>query len=35
MVYTITNFTTGASLPDSTFVFDRKAHPGVEVIDNR
>lgn len=35
MVYNITSFVTGKDLPDSTFTFSIKGHPGVEVIDNR
>ena len=35
MVYNITSFVTGKDLPDSTFTFSVKGHPGVEVIDNR
>jgi len=35
MVYNITSFVTGKDLPESTFTFSVKGHPGVEVIDNR
>jgi outer membrane lipoprotein-sorting protein len=30
--YTLRNFTTSAKVPDATFTFDTKAHPGVEVV---
>lgn len=30
--FALTNVNTGATIPDSKFVFDTKAHPGVEVI---
>lgn len=33
--YTINTFVTSAVIPDSVFVFDVKAHPGIEVIDLR
>jgi outer membrane lipoprotein-sorting protein len=33
--YTLRSFTTSASVPASTFTFDTKAHPGVELVDLR
>jgi len=33
VLFNLSNINTGVSLPDSKFVFDPKAHPGVEVID--
>ena len=30
--FTLSNVNTGATIPDSKFMFDEKAHPGVEVI---
>ena len=33
--YTITAFTPNAKVPESTFTFNAKAHPGVEVVDLR
>ncbi|MES2427136.1 MAG: outer membrane lipoprotein carrier protein LolA [Bacteroidota bacterium] len=30
--YTVRSFTTSAKVPDNTFTFDAKAHPGVEVV---
>src|SRR6185437_11432540 len=33
--YEISNFTPNASIPDASFTFDTKAHPGVEVVDLR
>ncbi len=35
VVYTITNFVTNSDLPSSTFIFDKKDFPGVEVEDLR
>lgn len=33
--YTIKSFSSNANVPDNTFTFDPKAHPGVEVVDLR
>lgn len=33
--YTIKSFTSNGNVPDNTFTFDPKAHPGVEVVDLR
>jgi outer membrane lipoprotein-sorting protein len=33
--YTLRSFTTMAQMPDNTFTYDAKAHPGVEVVDLR
>ncbi len=33
--YTMRSFATNTSVPDNTFTFDPKAHPGVEVVDLR
>ncbi|MBL7893278.1 MAG: outer membrane lipoprotein carrier protein LolA [Bacteroidia bacterium] len=33
--YTINTFVTSTVIPDSVFVFDVKAHPGIEVVDLR
>jgi outer membrane lipoprotein-sorting protein len=33
--YDISGFTPNANIPDNTFTFDPKAHPGVEVVDLR
>jgi outer membrane lipoprotein-sorting protein len=33
--YTLRSFTTSASTPASTFTFDTKSHPGIEVVDLR
>lgn len=33
--FTITSFTPNAALPASSFVFDKKAHPGVKLVDLR
>ncbi len=33
--YTITAFTPNAKVPESAFVFNAKAHPGVEIVDLR
>lgn len=33
--YTLRSFITSAQIPDNTFAFDTKAHPGVEVVDLR
>ncbi len=33
--YEISNFTPNANIPDASFTFDTKAHPGVEVVDLR
>ena len=35
MMYSINSFVTGKDLPDSTFAFSLKTHPGADVIDNR
>jgi len=33
--YEISNFTPNANIPDASFTFDTKTHPGVEVVDLR
>jgi outer membrane lipoprotein-sorting protein len=33
--YTLRSFVTSTQMPDNTFTFDAKAHPGVEVVDLR
>ena len=33
--YTLQSFSSAANVPDATFAFDVKAHPGVEVVDLR
>jgi len=33
--YTITSFTPNVTVPETTFAFDKKANPGVEVVDLR
>jgi outer membrane lipoprotein-sorting protein len=33
--YTINTFVTDIEIPDTTFVFDTKAHPGIDVVDLR
>jgi len=33
--YTINSFITNSPIPDSIFIFDTKAHPGIEVVDLR
>ncbi|HXS36121.1 MAG TPA: outer membrane lipoprotein carrier protein LolA [Flavipsychrobacter sp.] len=33
--YEISNFTPNTNIPDASFTFDTKAHPGVEVVDLR
>lgn len=33
--YTILTFTPNAAVPESTFTFDKKSNPGVEVVDLR
>ncbi|MCJ8209327.1 outer membrane lipoprotein carrier protein LolA [Mucilaginibacter sp. RS28] len=35
ITYTLKSFNTNLNLPESTFTFDAKAHPGVEVVDLR
>lgn len=34
-IYTIRSFTPNVSVPESTFTFDKKDHPGVELVDLR
>ncbi|MGZ3750545.1 MAG: LolA family protein [Mucilaginibacter sp.] len=34
-IYTVRSFTPNVKVPDSTFTFDKKDHPGVELVDLR
>jgi outer membrane lipoprotein-sorting protein len=34
-IYTIQSFTPNVKVPESTFTFDKKDHPGVELVDLR